>query len=556
MSMTETQIATVVGNLNESFPSEQGGIYHEKGDFIVLRKTACGIFRQFIIKEKSNTIGLYGDYFRECRAFIEQHKDDIEGCKITIPKDKPVKGSNAVWFNVSVAGLKNDWFARRDEMIAAAKTVYLKLHEWRLLGDVKDFCAALQVEPLAGNRMTRAEEACKVSEEGLKRIPELLEPLKSWSQQFNIFDVLKISRMEIRHSNVLAWLLDPNADHGMGAGVLKSIFEITDTEMPSEEDLRSFSVYRETENIDILLVSTKCKRIVAIENKIGAKEGIRKTAKTDDVESQLTTYCDVICGMYPGYERTLVFLTPDGTPPTDERWTVVTYSDLVGEIENLFGVAYANNSSDVNKRVLISDYIQTIKRKVLMQIDPKLRELCRKLYNENRAEFNLVFDYGKLNCSEEVEAKIKEMSSQVGATICHAGDVRFTIACLDAVLPAESSIDAWWGTTPYCCWVNVDSDKSRVSCSMGVWKGVGGGSQAAMASLLEKAGGKTWQEDKKWMAVPWNNKSGSKKINTNNWKHFSDDSDEGGDTLSQAVEKAVAEIVEWAASVVAGSSNQ
>ena len=31
---------------------------------------------------------------------------------------------------------------------------------------------------------------------------------------FNIFDCLKLTRAEIRHSNFLAWLLDPNEAHG------------------------------------------------------------------------------------------------------------------------------------------------------------------------------------------------------------------------------------------------------------------------------------------------------------------------------------------------------
>ena len=38
---------------------------------------------------------------------------------------------------------------------------------------------------------------------------ECLDALSPWTERFNIFDILKISRTEIRHSNMLAWLLDP-----------------------------------------------------------------------------------------------------------------------------------------------------------------------------------------------------------------------------------------------------------------------------------------------------------------------------------------------------------
>ena len=45
---------------------------------------------------------------------------------------------------------------------------------------------------------------------------DCLDELIPWTGKFNIFDVLKISRTEIRHSNVLAWLLDANENHGLG----------------------------------------------------------------------------------------------------------------------------------------------------------------------------------------------------------------------------------------------------------------------------------------------------------------------------------------------------
>lgn len=37
-----------------------------------------------------------------------------------------------------------------------------------------------------------------------------LDELLPWTGKFNLFDVLKISRTEIRHSNMLGWILNPN----------------------------------------------------------------------------------------------------------------------------------------------------------------------------------------------------------------------------------------------------------------------------------------------------------------------------------------------------------
>ena len=42
---------------------------------------------------------------------------------------------------------------------------------------------------------------------------ENLKKLEKIFGQFNIFDCLKLTRAEIRHSNFLAWLLNPNETH-------------------------------------------------------------------------------------------------------------------------------------------------------------------------------------------------------------------------------------------------------------------------------------------------------------------------------------------------------
>ena len=50
-----------------------------------------------------------------------------------------------------------------------------------------------------------------------------LDELLPWTGKFNIFDVLKISRTEIRHSNVLSWLLSASENHGLGDAFIKGI---------------------------------------------------------------------------------------------------------------------------------------------------------------------------------------------------------------------------------------------------------------------------------------------------------------------------------------------
>ena len=53
-----------------------------------------------------------------------------------------------------------------------------------------------------------------------------LQQLEKMFEKFNIFDCLKLSRQEIRHSNFLAWLLDPKETHGLGDYFIKEYLKI------------------------------------------------------------------------------------------------------------------------------------------------------------------------------------------------------------------------------------------------------------------------------------------------------------------------------------------
>ena len=136
---------------------------------------------------------------------------------------------------------------------------------------------------------------------------DCLSELTKWQDEFNIFEILKISRTEIRHSNILSWLMTPNENHGMGDNVLKGVFQYL-AEIPSNIDASiklmtmdnySFSVRREWENIDILVVSDDEKCVVCIENKIDSKEN--KGSK--DKKGQLEDYKATIEENYPKYDH-------------------------------------------------------------------------------------------------------------------------------------------------------------------------------------------------------------------------------------------------------------
>ncbi len=84
-----------------------------------------------------------------------------------------------------------------------------------------------------------------------------LDKLEKWTNSYNIFEVLKITNNEIRHTNFLAWLFDPNETHNMGDFFIKKIVSrVTkiNCEQDNSHDFYSYQVYREVNHMDIVLL--------------------------------------------------------------------------------------------------------------------------------------------------------------------------------------------------------------------------------------------------------------------------------------------------------------
>lgn len=220
---------------------------------------------------------------------------------------------------------------------------------------------------------------------------ECLDALSKWTNDFNIFDVLKISRTEIRHSNLLSWLIDPNENHGLGDSFLYGIIVLLSKELDQKtalhllsSDLYSYNVFREWNHIDILLISNQNRVVLAIENKVGAHEHNSGNSE----ESQLITYKNKITSQYYDYKKIYIYLTPDGEEPSDNDWITLNYSDVVTVLEKVYSSKANQLGSDVS--LLIKNYIDNIKKNITM--DQELINLCNSIYNKHRRALDLIFE--------------------------------------------------------------------------------------------------------------------------------------------------------------------
>lgn len=286
---------------------------------------------------------------------------------------------------------------------------------------------------------------------------DCLDELAPWTTKLNIFDVLKVSRAEIRHSNMLSWLFDANGSHGIGdkfvSLFMQSLFSNNNIQGSKIfdyilSDFYSFYVYREWKNIDILLVSHEEKIVIAIENKVGAHEH----------DNQLDRYRKQIEHTYPDYQRLCVYLTPDGEKPSDEdNWCIFTYCDIADILEQISEKSNLNAETDL----LIQNYITIIRRDIVE--DKQLIEICNKIYNKHKQALDLIFE--NINVDESgidsiISSTLQKLSDE--GKIIYEKDFGtcFRTERMDDILPLlDNPISAWKSNNIYSYWFKYENER-------------------------------------------------------------------------------------------------
>lgn len=235
----------------------------------------------------------------------------------------------------------------------------------------------------------------KSSDQELKALDALiidnpdLERLEALLDQFNIFEALNTVRVEVRNSDFLTFLLNPAQNHGLGDTFVKRLLQkalsLGNTSLPFGPvdldvwDLDGIVVQREWQNIDILLVDEEHKLVVTIENKVDSGEH----------SDQLKSYCKIVLQHYPGWNYLWLFLTPDGTHPSDDRYVPISYQVVCEIIERLIEARSSTLKQDV--RILMAHYTQMLRRHIVEESE--IAELCKKIYHKHQRALDLIYEY-------------------------------------------------------------------------------------------------------------------------------------------------------------------
>jgi len=263
---------------------------------------------------------------------------------------------------------------------------------------------------------------------------------------FNLFQVLKFEYGEIRHSNVLAWILDPAESHGLDDTFLKKWlmrvvheadhnFPISAVDIDSGE-LVKVEVRREWENIDLLLILQWAKQkpwVVCIENKIHTKQH----------SAQLSRYRKIVENTFPhASQQVFLFLTRSEEPPQDAAYLPASFTQIhQALVESMRSREKAIGSEP---KVLLQNYVRLLEEKFMDESD--IARTALKIYQQHRRALDVIFEHRPDNlgmASSALRELLAQNSDKLG--IVMAASTKFYIRFIPEIwdVPGNTQGKAW-----------------------------------------------------------------------------------------------------------------
>jgi hypothetical protein len=289
--------------------------------------------------------------------------------------------------------------------------------------------------------------------------PEL-EDLSAMLSTFNVFRALKIEQVEIRHSNVLAWLLDPEETHGLSDIVIRRLLsnillfsgKIIPGITASNIELFDFAdieVRREWKNIDILVIDHINKFICLIENKINSGES----------EGQLAKYKHIIEDEFIDYIIIPVFLTLSNQEPSVGEFIRYSHTQILAVLSKI--IKQRQNQLSESVRFFLNQYIETIRR--LTMQDEGLAELCKTIYRKHREAIDLIVQYGMVSPGEQAVSDVLKNDGDYEILSSGSSSVWFLPKSWSGIIPENGMV--WTHLrrpVSLCCWFEFYKDNIHI----------------------------------------------------------------------------------------------
>ena len=281
-----------------------------------------------------------------------------------------------------------------------------------------------------------------------------LENLEAKLNEFNPLKILKVDQYEIIHSNVLSWLLTPNANHNLDSSFLKKFLaeviinnENLETSLTvfDAQDIsyHDFKIQREWNDIDIFLVNHTNKLCIIIENKIFAKEST----------GQLKKYYNKVKKQYNDFDIIPVFLTIENTLPSDNRYGVISYAEILHMLKFITSIKKENISRKVYD--FITYYLGILE--ILTMEDKEIKQLCKKIYKEHKEALDLIYEYVE---DTEFEGASQEFIQSIDAKKIHIdGRTAWFMPKEFMTIIKKVGEETWCNNYPFSFWFVAQEEK-------------------------------------------------------------------------------------------------
>lgn len=320
---------------------------------------------------------------------------------------------------------------------------------------------------------------------------EAMARIETFLNRFNPIRVMKMERMEIRHSAILSWLLNPMESHGLGDRFLKSFLgealrgrsslgSPTALEI-MRADLRDVTVRCEWQNIDIFIHSEKNGWGFVVENKFDSRQH----------EGQLAKYLD---GVSAGLGRQAdditvrgIFLTLHDEEPEDTRYAPINYEAICHFLPRFISQEAHLLTAEV--KTFLQHYAEIIAEEVGMSAESNdMEKLARQLYRENKKALDFIMEYGAGSdfsiAAEDLFGENRDFLDPVDID----GE-KYRIHRIDhhmaSFLPESwyvalgkdkfdwNGCENWWAGYPIISWIQLWADAEGTSGQLGLYGEIG-----------------------------------------------------------------------------------
>lgn len=320
---------------------------------------------------------------------------------------------------------------------------------------------------------------------------ETFDRIAAYLNRFNPIHTMRMAHMEIRHSAILTWLLDPAETHGFGDRFLKAFLSEalrgqssrgTPTALDiAQSDLRDAEIRREWQNIDILIVSRQNRWVFIVENKFYANQH----------QDQLSSYLSKVRAAFEpqGSDLTVrgIFLTLFDEEPHDPGFVPIRYAAICELLPRLMALEGINLGAEV--ATFLGHYLEVINEEAGMSEEhDEMIELARQLYRLHRKALDFVMENGA-STDFVVAAKstfqgewehLRTIRSGTGSYLYNHHDnwkFSFMPSSWAAGFGGEAydwpGCESWWAGYPMICWLQLFENDAGSSGALKLFAEVG-----------------------------------------------------------------------------------